>query len=243
MRTCEKRSNGAAGHKEAFSTVTIYVINDIRYAWLMLTTLDPVRSDRKFLRFTLFAFGSAVIWVVFDGVVQLWSAVSRGVVAVVLRPPFEPVVTQSPSGTFQEQREFLHLQIEAAELSGTAVGWLRAADIVQVLCWVALLVLAALLITRIGQGRLFDHRFQLLLNGVCVALLCVAALPALAALIGTNVAISDLGYGAWGDPGARPGAAATSDAWIIFLVVLFVSGLQVAFRSAARLARDQDGVI
>ena len=73
-------------------------------------------------------------------------------------------------------------------------------------------------------------------------MICVSALPAIASLIGTNAAISDLGYGSWGDPGARPGAAA-SDAWIVFLVVLFVSGLQIAFRSAARLARDQDGVI
>src|SRR5699024_10640183 len=123
----------------------------------MFTTLDPVRSDRNFLRFTLFAFGIAVVWVVFDGVMQLWNAVSRGVVAVVLHPPFEPVVTQSPSGAVQAQREILHLQIEAAELSGSAVGWLRAADIVQVLCWVALLVFAALLIARIGEGRLFDQ--------------------------------------------------------------------------------------
>lgn len=208
----------------------------------MLTTLDPVRSDRNFLRFILFAFGIAVVWVVVDGVIQLWSAVSRGAVAVVLRPPFEPVVTQSPSGAAQKQQDVLHLQIDRTELSSTAVGWLRAADVIQVLCWVAVFVFAAILIARIRQGRLFDHRFQKLLNCVSVGLICVSALPAIASLIGTNAAISDLGYGSWGDPGARPGAAA-SDAWIVFLVVLFVSGLQIAFRSAARLARDQDGVI
>lgn len=209
----------------------------------MLTTVDPRPSDRNFLLFVIFAFGIAVVWLLTNGMMQLWNAISRGVVDVLLRPPFEPVRTQSPSGVVQEQRDVLHLQVDAAELSGTAVGWLRAADVLQVLSWVALLVLAAMLIARIGQGRLFDRRFHVLLNFVCIALLCVVALPAIASLIGTNAAITDLGYGYWGEPGPRPSAASTAEAWIAYLVVLFVSGLQVAFRSASRLARDQDGVI
>lgn len=229
--------------REAAGAISIYVIIVFRYGCVMPTTVDPVRSDCHFLRFVIIAFGVAVVWVIVDGVMQLWSGASRGVVAVVLRPPFEPVVTQSPSGVVQEQRDILHLQVDAAELSGTAVGWLRVADIVEIVCWVALLVFAAILISRIARGRFFDHRFQVLLNWVSLALLCVAALPAMASLIGTNAAISDLGYGPWGEPGVRPSAAATSDAWMVFLVVLFVSGLQIAFRSATRLARDQDGII
>lgn len=224
-------------------TISIYIIIVIRYARTMLTTVDPVRSDRKILRFVLVAFGLAVVWVLVDGVMQLWHAISRGIVTMQLRPPFESIETQSPNGVMQEQRDLLYISVDAAELSGTAVGWLRSAEILQVICWLALLVFAAILIGRIGQGRLFDRRFQLLLNGVCIALLCVVALPAIASLIGTNAAITDLGYDAWGEPGARPSAAATADAWIAFLAFLFVSGLQVAFRSAARIARDQDGVI
>jgi hypothetical protein len=102
--------------------------------------------------------------------------------------------------------------------------------------WVVLLALAAVLLGRIARGRLFDRRFHVLLNAVCIALFCVMALPAIAALVGTNVATTDLGYGALGEPGARPGAAASGDAWIAFLAALFVSGLQVAFRGASRLA-------
>lgn len=209
----------------------------------MLTTVDPVRSDRKYLRFVTLAFGIAVVWVIVEGALRLWSALSREVVAVTLRPPFEPIATQSPNGIVQQQAEALHLQINTADLSGAAIGWLRASDVLQVLCWVALLVLAGLLITRIGQGRFLEQRFQVLLNWFYVALFCVVALPAIASFLGTNAAVTDLGYGAWGEPGTRPGAAATSDAWIVFLVLLFISALQIAFRSASRLARDQDGVI
>jgi hypothetical protein len=210
---------------------------------VMTTTIDPVRADRSSLRFIVVAFGVAVAWVVIDGLVHLWAAVSREVVTVELRPPFEAATTTAPSGSLLDPVDVLRVEIDASELSGAAVGWLRTADVLSMASWVVLLVLAAVLLGRVARGRLFDRRFHVLLNAVCIALFCVVALPAVASLVGTNTAITDLGYGAFGEPGARPSAAASADAWIAFLAALFVSGLQVAFRGASRLARDQDGVI
>lgn len=209
----------------------------------MTTTIDSVRADRSSLRIFVIAFGVAVAWVVVDGLMHTWAVVSRGVVTVELRPPFEAAATTTPGGSLLEPVDVLRVQVGASELSGAAVGWLRAADVLSMASWVVLLVLTAVLLWRITRGRLFDRRFHVLLNAVCIALLCVVALPAIALLVGTNAALTDLGYGAFGEPGARPSAAASTEAWIAFLAALFISGLQVAFRGASRLARDQDGVI
>lgn len=48
--------------REAAGAISIYVIIVFRYGCVMLTTVDPVRSDRHFLRFVIIAFGVAVVW-------------------------------------------------------------------------------------------------------------------------------------------------------------------------------------
>lgn len=94
----------------------------------MLMTIDPTRKDRTRLRLTIVAFSIAVAWVIIHGVMNLWAAMTRGALTVVLRPPFDPVVRHSPHSVVQEQREVLHLQVTAAPLSGPAVTWLRVSD-------------------------------------------------------------------------------------------------------------------
>jgi hypothetical protein len=176
----------------------------------MTATIDPVRADRRSLLYIVLAFGAAAAWVLGNGVLRFWAGMTRGMVTLELRPPFQAAATEAPDGTLQQPVDVLRVAVDASQLSQAAVGWLRAAEVLSMVGWVVLFVLAA---------------------------------PAIASLIGTNMAITDLGYGAFGEPGARPSAAASADAWIAFLAVLFVSGLQVAFRGASRLARDQEGII
>ncbi|MFC4224295.1 hypothetical protein [Lysinibacter cavernae] len=140
-------------------------------------------------------------------------------------------VTFSPTGVTQTV-------VAAGDLPAGALVLLRAGEASAMVLWPAVIMLIGMFAWYIGKGRAFGRQSQRTLSWIAALVLALMAVPGFLNLMGTNWALSSVGWGSYPDPRSYSG-----DYWVIYLALLFCVCVQIGFRTGARLDRDQEGII
>jgi hypothetical protein len=128
--------------------------------------------------------------------------------------------------------------VVADVLSPVTAGLLWSAVVVELLALVALAGLVGAIAVRCLRGRFFDQRTVSLLWATSWVGISYLVLFSALSRLGDNMAMRDLGL-EWRD----------LDSWnwswfiVVYLFTMFVSLMAVAFRRAAVMSRDQEGLV
>lgn len=220
------------------SNKSIVSHNDYRYAGRMQTTIDPRWTERRRLDLSVILFGIVVIFVLANRALALWHQISQQVVRMDVTGSAGAVGSQTPNGAEVVAVDEIRLQAATSDVSTAAVVWLRSSELLETICLVAVLATAAIFIRCIAKGRLFDAAFDFRFNLVLVSVFLWMILPSITGSIGIRTAMHDLDLTAsdgWGMP--------ATNFWGVALILLVLGAMKIAFRSAGRLARDQQGTI
>lgn len=128
--------------------------------------------------------------------------------------------------------------VSADALSPVTAGFLWGAFAAEVAALAALAVLVVVIAVRCLRGRFFDAGTVRLLWATSWVALGYLLVVSLVVTLGTNLALRDLDL-AWRDLDAMDWR------WfvLLYLFMMFVSLMAVAFRRAAAMSRDQEGLI
>lgn len=203
-----------------------------------LTTLaDQSPKDRQSLFWIVIACGGGIVGILISYVLGAMPQWDEGYVAVALRQVEGVAVTQ-PSAITLTPTGTLAATVAVDALATPAVVLLWLADGLQAVLWCAVVVLLGLLARNIAVGRLFAPTTLRLLSWFTIAVFVVVVVPQSLRHLGTNWVIGTLG---WGDQAVSPDSGAPI--WVAYFAILFCLCMQIALRSGARLARDQDGIV
>jgi hypothetical protein len=182
-----------------------------------------------------------VAWLLWDGVSRIAAHVAAGRVDLAVQLAPDGAIGRAltaPSGARIAADGTVSGSVAAGDVADGAVMMLRTAEVVQLACWVAVVVLGTAFVLRFDRGRLFRRGTERLLTWLSVAVFAVTVAPFAIRWMATNWAIASLG---WHDaPWPRPVGVDLLPAYLIAVLLTFV---QVAFRRAARMARDQEGLV
>lgn len=205
----------------------------------LITLVDQPPRDREHLVWTTVACAAAVVAILVSylmGASQQWG---DGFVEVAVQHVDGVSVPQPDGGAVLAPTGALEATVDSAALPGGAVAFLWLAEALQAVQACAVVVLLGLLARSIAVGRLFRPQTMRLLNWFTVGVLALATVPFALRHMGTNWVISAAGW----DSSASPAPDTGSPVWIAYFAALFCVCMQVALRSGARLARDQDGLV
>ncbi|NLE79501.1 MAG: hypothetical protein GX610_07935 [Rhodococcus sp.] len=145
----------------------------------------------------------------------------------------------SPSGAEMQVGSVVSLEIPTADLSSAPTVYLRVADLLETLGYVAVLALLTLLVVRFMRGGIFEQRSANLVNAAAIGALLAVLVPALPRTIGGNLVVRDLGW----DPSEVDAATFGAQFWPIYAFCMAFSAIAVIVKIGGRMARDQEGLV
>lgn len=203
------------------------------------TLADQTPQDRRSLAGIVAASAIGVVVVLGAYLLAATYQWQHGFVELTLQQVDGVVAPLTPSGIPLEATGDLVARASAEDLPTGAVVLLWGADALQALAWCAVILMLGLLARSLAVGRIFAPATLRLVTWFVVAVFLVVIGPYVLRHLGTNWAISTLGWEGRTAPSPGSGTAV----WIGYLAMLFCVCVQIALRSGARLARDQDGLV
>ena len=203
------------------------------------TLADQTPKDRQSLIGIVVACGVGVVALLVSYLLAATYQWQEGFIEVALQQVDGVTLAQPPSGIDLVPTGTLTATVAADALPGGAVALVWVADGLQTVLWCAVVVMLALIARNLSDGRVFAPVTLRLVNAFTIVVFAVAAGPQILRHMGTNWVIAALGWEGHRAPNPDSGSAV----WIAYAAMLFCVCMQVALRSGARLARDQDGII
>ncbi|MEE2032101.1 hypothetical protein [Rhodococcus chondri] len=204
-----------------------------------ITPTETSKKDRRDLWASITVFALVAAVVIGNYAARLADRLNAGIVTARFSfgdvPP--PTLT-SPAGTDVRIASTTEVEIPTDAVSPAAVGFLRTADALETLGYLAILGFLTWMVVRFLRGRLFDRgAIRLVWAASIVAILTIIA-PQFPRTIGPNPAIRDLD---WND--GVDVAQLGPEFWYGYVFCMALSAVAVALRIGSRMARDSEGLV
>lgn len=205
-------------------------------------TLSPTetsKKDRTELWASLSVFALTSVIVLFDYVGGLLRSLNEGIVTarVEFDDPTSPVLT-TPNGTDLATASTTVVDAPTDTLSPVTVGFLRSAEVLQTLGYLAALGLLSWIVVRFVRGRLFDRGVIRLVNAAATIAIATVFVPTIPRTLGTNMLIRDVDMN-----DVLDNAPIGPEFWYAYVFCMALSAVAVVLRIGSHMARDNEGLV
>lgn len=204
-----------------------------------ITPTDTSKKERRDLWASITVFALVAAVVVGNYLNGLVDQMRAGIVST--RVTFDelpaPTVT-TPNGIEVAIAPTTGVDIRTDTVSPVAVGFLRTADALETVGYLALLGLLTWMVVRFLRGRLFDRGAVRLVGAASVAAVLTIIIPVIPRILGSNLALRDLEWIS-GVNYAQLGP----EFWYGYVFCMAFSAVAVVLRIGSRMARDNEGLI
>lgn len=204
-----------------------------------ITPTETSNKDRRDLWASITVFAATALVVVVNYVVGLLDDLEKRTVTA--RFSFEhtpPPNMFSPNGTPVSFAGTSNIDIPTGAVSPVTVGFLRSADALETIGYLAVLALLTWVMVRFVRGRLFDKGVIRGVTAASVAAVITIIAPTFPRVLGSNLAIRDL---AWDDGVGAQGIG--PEFWYAYVFCMALSAVAVVLRIGSRVARDNEGLV
>lgn len=204
-----------------------------------ITPTEISKKERRDLWASISVFAVVAAVVVGNHLDGLLDQVRAGIVSTRLTFDEIPAPTMiSPNGIEVAVASTTDVDIRTDTVSPVAVGFLRSADALETVGYLALLGLLTWMVVRFLRGRLFDRGAVRLVGAASVAAVLTIIVPAVPRVIGSNLALRDLEWA-----GGVSFAQLGPEFWYGYVFCMALSAVAVVLRIGSRMARDNEGLI
>jgi hypothetical protein len=202
-----------------------------------ITPTDTSKKDRRDLWASIAVFALTGGVVLYTYVTRLLNELNAGIVPA--RVEFnEPQTLMSLDGVGMQLGSPSTIEVSTDSLSPVTVGFLRSADALQTLGYLAVLALLTWMVMRFIRGHLFDRlavRLVMISSIVAVATIIVPQMPR---TLGTNMLLRDVEAREMLDF-----SPLGPEFWYGYVFCMALSAVAVALRIGSRMARDNEGLV
>ncbi|WP_241383927.1 hypothetical protein [Rhodococcus sp. CH91] len=205
-------------------------------------TLSPTETSKKdrtdlWASLSVFALTSLIVLVTYIG--GLARSLGDGMVSA--RVEFDeaaPPILTTPNGTGLGTASTTLVEVPTEALSPVTVGFLRSAEALQTLGYLAALGLLSWIVVRFVRGRLFDRGVIRLVWIASIVAIATIIVPTIPRTLGTNMLIRDVGMNY-----ALENAPLGPEFWYAYVFCMVLSAVGVVLRIGNRMARDNEGLV
>jgi hypothetical protein len=204
-------------------------------------TLSPTetsKKDRTDLWASLSVFALTSVIVLFDYIRGLLHSLNDGVVTARVEFDTTPPALTTPNGLDLPTASTTVVDAPTDTLSPITVGFLRSAEALQTLGYLAALGLLSWIVVRFVRGRLFDRGVIRLVNAAATIAIATVFVPTIPRTLGTNMLIRDVDMN-----DVLDNAPIGPEFWYAYVFCMALSAVAVVLRIGSRVARDNEGLI
>lgn len=204
-----------------------------------LTPTDTSKKDRRDLWASIAVFAATSVIVLYSYVGGLVRSLRDGVVTA--RVEFDgatPPVLTTPTGVDVATSSTTVLDVPTESLSSVSVGFLRTAEALQTLGYLAALGLLSWVVVRFVRGRMFDGGVVSLVSATAFVAIATIFVPTIPRTLGTNMLIRDIDM-----RDVLDNAPLGPEFWYAYVFCMALSAVAVVLRIGNRMARDNEGLV
>ena len=204
-----------------------------------ISPAETSKKDRTDLWASLSVFALTSLIVLAGYVGGLVRSLGDGIVTA--RVEFDdatPPMVPTPTGVDMKTASTTIVDVPTDALSPVTVGFLRVAEALQTLGYLAALGLLSWIVVRFVRGRLFDRGAVRLVWIASIVAIATIIVPTIPRTLGTNMLIRDVGMNY-----ALANAPLGPEFWYAYVFCMVLSAVGVVLRIGSRMARDNEGLV